>query len=1253
MFFILLATSLLVSPPPARAQSDEVLVLDGAQTAVLDPGNWDRVFAGARYFDALRAMLVRFPGAAEAVQAKLGEGYEIEKAELVLRWEKQEGAGPERGRHGWGANELYENRPGKWSAVAQALQRPWSIDEPAQGPTFNAWMNGTAWWSRGGARGDGADRNPARFGPLPLNPDHKDAAFDLTPLLNESAYGEDLGRRLRNLEECGFQILKNELYDMSYRSFYAYDWSVSTGYMRIWVQPPELRISFRKAAPVQMKLPPASTPSELAERLQAKDEAGSPSICFPDDLGQKVARLLARPAGVPDWQWRRIEELRALHTDPADSALGLGRGFNFSALFSNNKENYFACIERLMLTPPRTWIGHLSSDLALLAAGYNSLLPSGAQDHLALYWDAWLMPQVESGLDADLGGGTHRGGPTYFRGYTRSMGTMNFVHNAIMGALLGGQYIHAPYVLANARYGLENTLLRIYSFGDGAHQEIGDTYYQALTIAGAGAIARYAENPFDRLVGLLVRDRLLEPLISMYHPGLRRMTHPMGRGSYTYHLLLQEGPYHVLHTLSPSGTLVHLDDLKPERKGTPGSWGSVHALAILGNEGSPERIGLLAPWVDPRLADPMAGVVDGKTFPWRVFARDSSPGCKPGGWHVNYLDENFALASRDNANHDYGVTSVIGQWRRKAAQVTRMDDLSTILLSMGCNGRFAKENQSMGAFGIVQKDNKLVAMKMLPEPDRKILDKEEGGVRALHATAAIISFGDASKREVWINDKRSEELSGAREDPGGDWRTRMASAGAIVHAKDGDVIAIRDGVTYVGIVPAAVNPMARDHAVEISYEYPTLLVHANLYRAAEPLDIAKLYATDTPPAAGFVLEIADADDFRSFEEFRKHIRAAALDLAWDREAGLARLEYRSGEDKLEMGFNPLRVTAEYRAVNGKWPYLPDGVKRESEWAIQGSAGRIEKAGAALVTEPGREAYLQVLSRGDVFIAYNPVPDPTLWDFTLPDGRRLRADGRLGLARVTVVTGANRVSLDTALKPGQDTPDMATALLAFDWPNPPVVERNGEVLKGKLNTLDIDGKKAYVIPLRDGAEAGDIELFRRFEDKMAVTAETYLLDWQVAGPLPPEFELPGDKEPDLAAVYPGFDEGEVRWQRIRPDGDGPLGFGAVDLEALFTPGRQAKAYAFARIRSDADRKVTLFFGSEMDAAIWVNGENVLTRPMYYRRFMPDQDRLTIALKKGDNTVLIRSGRTYESWKFSFRLADEFGLVLETGVVYDSN
>jgi len=108
---------LLAAAAPAAPTVESVITITNVETAVLDPANWDKPFPGQRYFDAIRPLLVRFPGAAETILAKLHEGYAIDKAELVLDWEKQEGAGPERGRAGWGSEGEYTQRP--------ASGRPW------------------------------------------------------------------------------------------------------------------------------------------------------------------------------------------------------------------------------------------------------------------------------------------------------------------------------------------------------------------------------------------------------------------------------------------------------------------------------------------------------------------------------------------------------------------------------------------------------------------------------------------------------------------------------------------------------------------------------------------------------------------------------------------------------------------------------------------------------------------------------------------------------------------------------------------------------------------------------------------------------------------------------------------------------------------------------------------------------------------------------------------------------------------------
>jgi len=307
-----------------------------------------------------------------------------------IRWARQEGARPERGRHGWGSEQAYEENPGRWSAQAWAVMHPWSVENPTLGPTFNSWINGVAYWQRGGARQDGADRYGATFGPQPLNEENPTAAIDVTAVLAGNALGETSAQRLRALESQGFIVHKKELYDLKYTSQMpwvghdgVYDWRVSTGYLRIWVDEPVLAVTLRPVErPAQVEpLPPAVDVSRLAEELRAGGVVGEPSIAFPDDYAERVRRFMEKPENMPQWQWERIQELRRI---------GGGTVSEFErALFSLDREQYLAAMQKILAQPPRTWTGHRTPDVATIAHAYGELMPDGVMDHIKLYWQAF------------------------------------------------------------------------------------------------------------------------------------------------------------------------------------------------------------------------------------------------------------------------------------------------------------------------------------------------------------------------------------------------------------------------------------------------------------------------------------------------------------------------------------------------------------------------------------------------------------------------------------------------------------------------------------------------------------------------------------------------------------------------------------------------------------------------------------------------------------------------------------------------
>ncbi len=1274
---VVLLASLQVSAMKVDDAAVVTIKIDQPQTAVLDPANWSKVYAGERYFDAIRPMLVRFPASAQIIHNKLTEGYIIDKAELVLEWEKQEGVNPERGRAGWGAEDAYKNDPGKWSAIAHPIMKPWSVTDPKSGPTADAYINGLGFWNKSTARGDGNDRLAIAFGPLPLNADNKTAAIDITALLKDNKYGKTLGARLRGLEERGLEVNKNELVDLKYNSqdggwFDVYSWRVQTGYMKIWVKAPQLVITLRKDSngkSVAGKLPVPIDFKEIIAELTKKPD-GQSSMNPPVNWAELTAKYTGKPAEMSDWQWQRIQELRKI------GGYNLGRIY-VDPLLSQDLAKRNKYLTEILMTAPHRWEGHLTSDYALAPNAYPELFPPAVHDHLKLFWDGWLHPETE-----DTENPRQR---SYFRSYNWTLGTQNFNTNSIAGTYLASQYIKAPYPLADAKYGLENILNRIYGFYNGANQEAGDTYYQALSISGLQMVGKYANYPFDKLLGKITSERQVEQLISVYNPNLRRITYPMGRGEIKYQMLMQDGPYHAVHSLSKSGALIETGKKIGEE---------IHHVPVFGSEGLPGRYATLAPWGP----DEWQNIVDNKSYPWMNYARvwNFDPDYNPSGWAVHTLSKNYTLASRAESHTYAGVTPVTAQWRREDKQVEHMEDLSTLQMSFGINGVFA---QSIIQSASVQHKGKLLAMSplpfrnalsTLPNPDyaggwrAKDPKFNPKAFNALSVSLSVMTFGDVSKREVWVNDKKIDQLSGASSpeitDPKYDWNQHMMTTGKnSVFTKENDLIFIKDGVTYSAFRPVTVDPMNRDQQVEIAYKWPILYVNAFIYRDGNGLNLDDWYNAEKKASAGYVIEMGDENEYGSFENFRQKVMQGKLTVTRNETGKYYDISYQNGGDTLELGFKPWdmgktfsggEAGAVYTRVNGKADYgLPIGVQRDTPWSIQGSTGRLEKNGALLESEPGFRNYLLAENISGTYTAYNPIPDPIYLRFTMPGGQAVRADGRLGLTRMRIQPKEGKAWIDYQPKPNQNGVDMATAMVLTGFTATPEITFNGNQLK-KINTVKIDGKPAYVIPLNAKCKTGKIVSRITTADanwqKIATSDahKTYFQDWYIVGPFEnsdyagENFQLKDfgpEKGLDLKAVYNGIKQGEkglettpVSWQPFLKDDSAKLSDKPMNMINSFDPQRGVIAYAATTIISDSNRTVQLLTGSDERLGVWVNGQREVWNKGY-RLAYQDQDRVMIKLKKGENSVLLKLGHGYEQWRLYFRLADEYGMPV-TGISY---
>lgn len=1048
---------------------------------------------GAAVFDAVhRSLLVRFPGAAAAIAAELGKGQALATAELVLPFREAEYF-PELYADPSGMSflgDLWVRLQPQWHAVAWALRQPWKADAQV-GPTYNAFINGAGYWGKFGAQDETRDRFPTRLGPVEVSYKQPLGRLDLAPLLSDPAYGATLGERLRRFEDCGLLVRKEEVYDARYFTG-GYEWGVSTGGRGILIGAPRLELTFvapaKKNEAIGTLAPPADV-AALAAALKGTPAAGKPTAVMPtpEQLAESAKKKgFNRPAWMPDWQWQRVQELK-----------NLGGGTEFQA----DPARYAKWIDDMLSIMPRRWDGFDAAEKVQAYKLYADTWPEPVREHWQLYWWAWLMPWLdvkdifhswvqvpqEQAWYAETG--DWRGRTTFYRPYCYNMGTMNFNHTAVTGTLIGGGIIGDARTMADGRHGLEQWPLRTWCYFDGSTQESIDHYYFAITLTSQKIFADFGPTEMDRMMGRSILAKSIGELTSAYHPGLRRFISSGGRTGVAELLVIQDGLQHAVHTLSKKGALHDV--------GNPDTFG----MPVCGNDVPPGRVAfqtLNGPWAP----DWVGNMLDEKPLPYHQICSYKMWGgfSKTPLWKTNYLGRNYGLACIDVATGNETVP-IMAQWRRADQVAEKVQDIGTLLARYGVNrtefldsvwhgSQQRNPNGSVGTQGggtySLQYRNKMI---VLSSPFPKL--EYSGGrplpakVTSLQTSIALISLQAKPTWELFVDGQPVTALP--------------------AKVKFGQRLTIRDGVSFLGIIPIPATNLGRSEEIVITNEgEPTELQGGgkikttavinfyNYYDEQQPLDQNR---ADLDAAyGGFVLELGDTAEHKDFAAFQKHIAGASLETRWEAGAGTLHVVFTSAKDRLECGFKPgyggswdAKLPTDqcfpYRRANGQWPYLAPGVERDCTLTQLGSTGYLEKGDATLLTEPEHMAYLLTDPVSRTCCGLNPFSEPTLWSLQTGQGRAaVLADGKLGMARITVRPSENKLWIDYAVLPEQTGPEMATCLYLTGFSGRPVVERNGQPFTGTVTEIEVKGEKAYAVPLfGDAVKATPDAILQRVQE----------------------------------------------------------------------------------------------------------------------------------------------------------------------------
>lgn len=1045
------ATTALLASDRAAAQSRrevELFEVSDIETATIDGRHWDRPMPGGRTVDAVhRSVLLRFPGAGDAIALVLQGGRVLAKAELVVGYDGYEIV-PEgyTCRDGLG-RKLWTEDPPTWHLQAWPLRQPWAAD-PASGPTFNASVNGHRYWARYGASDPLRDRAEGLLEPQELSLKAREARFDITRLFASDALARDPGQRLLMPERCGFLLRKLETYDSRYRERNnAYEWAMPVGGHGLTFTSVRILLTVRPAGgTVAMSLPAGRGPV-----LRSADGSKPTALLAPiSEIARRARRAVERGLeDRSDWQVARIRELQRVGGDSVSPWADVAG--------PKGEEKYRKRLTETMAMPPRYWLGWEIEDHLLVWHLFRDLLPAPVRDHMKNYWTAWLQPELPTSafvhpqsaaaIDYWKRNRDWRGRASFFRdGYNYAVSTQNFNHTAAMGALLGGAMIGSNHATGDGRHGLEHLPLRFWGFLDGSTQEMLDPYYLSITLSALKMFADFGPLPQDRLMGRILVDRTMEMLVSVYHPALRRFVAAAHRARLSGALVEQDGIYGALHTVSRAGVVNHLD----------GAHDAVeHGMPAWGYDFPPGRVAMQSlrnAWAP----DWVSGPIDDKALPCEETATETTRGIyKPPLWRRTWLGRWHGLASQDMRG---GTIDVMGQWVRAPQTATQPAERGLLTVRYAANAPDLTTTREglapqAGLTLTFQSRNRAIVFAKPHCNRERFLAAAGDQVSALATVIGLWNLSATPTWEIYAGERRIESFP--------------------VRLEAGQRIVIRDGVSYLAILPLPASDLGRDAAIEIAPGIkgkadpngaavgPALTVSLFNLRQAQPVAARRLdlRAVTTRTHGGFVLEMGDAAQHGSFAAFRRHIDAAELKAEWNERRHLLEVAYRSGGDLMEAGFSTefgqsadasyaieggqQERAIPYRRLNGQWPYLPPGIDRDSYWAQQGITGRLEKAGAVLATEPGRKAYLIADPASGAVVAYNPLPDPQSFALTTRDGATFTADGRVGLMRLEYRPWAREIEIDHTPKPEQT--GLAPTITISGLAAPPKVTLNGRTV----------------------------------------------------------------------------------------------------------------------------------------------------------------------------------------------------------------
>jgi len=152
------------------------------------------------------------------------------------------------------------------------------------------------------------------------------------------------------------------------------------------------------------------------------------------------------------------------------------------------------------------------------------------------------------------------------------------------------------------------------------------------------------------------------------------------------------------------------------------------------------------------------------------------------------------------------------------------------------------------------------------------------------------------------------------------------------------------------------------------------------------------------------------------------------------------------------------------------------------------------------------------------------------------------------------------------------------------------------------------------------------------------APSYITDWQVIGPFDNKDRAGFDtayapeQEINLAGEYTGMGGAPVRWNATEP---GRTGY--VDFAKIMKPAEGGVAYAWREFEVKENTTLKVALGSNDGVKLWLNGELLLSSKAS-RVARPGDEQVTLPLRKGKSSVLVKVDQIGGGWGFYFAVEE---------------